>query len=520
MNTSARHSVLYGTALIFSGRMLNRFLGLGREVLSAAFFGSSRAMDCYNLAFTLVTSMRQSFAEQFLTPIVPTYFRRQKEGGEEAAIISLNAVTTRLNLFSLLVAIMLLIFARRIVVLIAPGFDAQQIALSSTLVRWFAVGAAAFILHRFYSGLHICFFRYHVVSFSPLLMNIIVICAVLLFARKFNVISLAAGFSLGYLAYVLMQAITLPHRGALLNPHWGKGDPGVMSYARMLFPLFIAVGFEQVQLYIDRALATGLPPGTLSAQGYALRIIRTSSEMWLASFGTVVFPVFSSLAASDKLEEFSRNFSLAIQAAMLFLFFSGTTIISQAVPLVRILLERGAFEHQDTLLTAHLLNFYAVAYISQAIWIIILRGFYAFGNTKTPVFATMFSMLVTILLDFLLVGRMGITGLALALAAGYSLNMVLAYLLFIKHIQKRHTLELIRTILLGLGISAAIGLGVHQCWSLLEAKHLGQALLPSLVAFLFLSGAAALAYFLALRALRMPALEYVIEKIKQRRKKD
>ncbi|HEX7343627.1 MAG TPA: lipid II flippase MurJ [bacterium] len=519
MIDSPRQSVLYGTALIFSGRMLNRFLGLGREVLSAALFGSGRAMDSFNLAFTVVTSLRQSFAEQFLTPIVPTYFQRRKEGGEETALRSLNAVVTRLNLFALIVSLLLLVFGRKIVILIAPGFDAQQINLSTILVRWFAIGAIAFILHRLYSGLHMCFFRYYVVSFSPLLMNVVVIGAMLLFARKYSVISLAAGFSLGYLAYFLMQAMLLPNRRALLTPHWRKGDTGALGYAQMLFPLFIAVGFEQAQLYIDRALATGLPPGTLSAQGYALRIIRTSSEMWLASFGTVVFPVFSSLAASDKLEEFSRNFSLAIQAAMLFLFYSGTTIISQAIPLVRILLERGAFERQDTILTAHLLNFYAVAYIAQAVWIIILRGFYAFGNTKTPVYATMFSMAVTILLDFLLVGPMGISGLALALAIGYSLNMVLAYVLFMKHIRKHDTLETIKSILIGLAISCIIGFSIHECWAFFVARQLFTGFLPSLVAFLLLSGAAALAYFVALRAVRAPALEYVLNKIKQRRKK-
>ena len=54
-----------------------------------------------------------------------------------------------------------------------------------------------------------------------------------------------------------------------------------------------------------------------AAQGYSLRIIRMSSEMWLGSFGTVVFPAFAALAASGQREDFSRNFSLAMQAVIL-----------------------------------------------------------------------------------------------------------------------------------------------------------------------------------------------------------
>jgi len=519
MKDPARQSVLHGTALIFSGRMLNRFLGLGREILSAALFGSGRAMDSFNLAFTFVTSMRQSFAEQFLTPVIPTYFQRRNQDGEEAALRTLSFITTRLNLLTLVLSMALFTLAKPILRWIAPEFDASQIALTASMLRWFAAGGMAFILHRYYTGLHICFFRYEVVSFSPLLMNIVAISAMLLFAAKYSAISLAAGFSLGMLAYCLMQALFLPKRAAILTPRWGRGDPGVRNYAAMLLPLFISVAFEQIQLYVDRSLASGLSPGTLSAQGYSLRIIRMSSELWLGSFGTVVFPAFTVLAASGQREDFSRNFSLAMQAVILFLFFSGATILSQALPLVRILLERGAFSHQDSILTAHLLNFYAVAYISQAIWIIILRGFYAHGDTRTPVYATVFSMLVTILLDFLLIKPLGITGLALALAIGYSLNMVLAYVLFARYLMARHMLQTLHTLLLG-GIAATIlGLGIHIFWRHYGDQEWLKGFLPGLLALLAVSGAAGLLYFAALRLLRMPALEFVMDKIKQRRKK-
>jgi len=518
MRESARQSVLHGTALTLVGRMLNRLLGLAREMLSAALFGSSRAMDSFNLAFTLVTSMRQSFAEQFLTPLLPVYFQRHKEGREDAALRSLNFITTRLNLLTLVFCLALLICARPIVRWIAPGFDAEQVDLTAMMARWFAVGGIAFILNRYYSGLHMCFFQYKVISFTPMLINVGAIGIMVFFAAQYGVISLASGFSIGFLAFFFAQAILLPRRQALLQPHWGKGDPGVSAYGRMLIPLFIAVVFEQAQLYVDRALASGLPEGALSAQGYALRIIRTSSELWLGSFGTVVFPVFSSLAASDRREDFSRNFSLALQAAMLFLFFSGATIISQALPLVRILLERGAFDRQDSILTAHLLNYYAVAYIAQAIWIVILRGFHAFGNTKTPVYATLFSMTVAIILDFLLVRPMGISGLALALAIGYSLNMMLAYALFIKHISPRHTLDNAKIALLGLALTLAIGFLIHKCWTLWEARHLMSGFLPSLIGILGLSAGAAILYLIALHLMRVQALEYVIDKIKHRRK--
>ena len=189
-------SALRGTALLFIGRSISRMFGLVREVLSAALFGAGAAMDCFNLSFTAVTGMRQLFAEQFLTPIVPTYFKRLNESGEQGALRSLQSITTRLHLVALLVSVAAFIWAGQIVYLIAPGFGPEKVKLSTTLLRWFAVGGVAITLHRYYSGLHSCFFQYTAIAFAPLLLNVGAILAMVFFGVKLGIISLAAGISL------------------------------------------------------------------------------------------------------------------------------------------------------------------------------------------------------------------------------------------------------------------------------------------------------------------------------------
>jgi putative peptidoglycan lipid II flippase len=430
MSAKSPQSALRGAAFLFIGRSLNRFLGLAREMLCASYFGTGWQMDCYNLAFTTVTSMRQLFAEQFLTPVLPVFFQRRKESGELSALLSLSSVTTRLNVIALSVCIVLFIFSRSFIHLIAPEFKAEQIHLATQTTRWFAVGGVAFILHRFYNGLHLCFFRYTSISFTPLLINVSAITAILFFATQYGVLSLAAGFSIGFLAFFLLNIYQLPHRAELLKPRWRKGDPGVAKFALMLGPLFIAVAAEQVQLYIDRSLASGLPQGALSAQGYALGIVRTSSEFWIATFGTVVFPVFSALAAQDKRDELRQNFNLAFQGVLLFLVMTGALMIALALPTIQVLLERGAFKSSDSLVTAHLLIYYTIAYMAQALNMVVIRAFHAFGDAKTPMIAILISIVVMIAADFLLIDSMVVAGLALALAIGYTLYLCITYGLF------------------------------------------------------------------------------------------
>jgi putative peptidoglycan lipid II flippase len=520
MNSAPPQSVLKGTAILFAGRVTGRLLGLVREVVAASLFGAGRAMDCFNLSFTVLISMRQLFAEQFHTPLVPAYFQRKEESGEHAALESLRAISTRLSLTTLIVCIGVFAVARQIITLIAPGFDEDQLQLSTTLLRWFAVGGLGIILHRFFSGVHTCFFRYTVVAFAPLLLNVGAISAMAFYAVKYGIVSLASGMALGFLAILYTLLFFLPHRNGVLKPRWGRGDRGLSIYGAMLMPLFIAVSFEQVQLFVDRALASGLPEGTLSAQGYALRFVRMTSDLFLGTLGTVFFPIFSSLAARGEKSEFSKKFSLALQGSMLILIMAGALLIAFALPIVRVLFERGAFTREATTLTSSLIVYYAVAYLGRALLLIIMRGFNAHGNTRIPVITTVISVAVMIAFDFILIGPMGIHGLALATAIGYSVNVLLIYSIFTRHLTAGSTLANLKTIITALVLAGAISWFLLRVWNALEERQFITGVLSQSIALILVLTIAIAVYSGCLFFLRVPALQFILEKIKHSRNND
>jgi len=517
MKTRFPQSVFHGTALLFLGRSLSRFLGLIREVLSAAYFGAGMAMDCFNLSYTIVIGLRQLFAEQFLTPIIPVYFKRKEEDGEEAALQSLASITVLLNIIALVISIIILIWAKHLIQFLAPGFNQEKIELSTILLRWFAIGGIGIILHRYYTGLFTCFFQFTAIAFAPLFLNVFTILLMVFFAVRFGVISLATGFSAGFLAYLFILIYFLPHRGDLLRIHWKRNDPGVASYGILILPLFMAVVVEQVQLFVDRALASGLPEGALSAQGYAIRLVKMLSDFIIGTFGTVVFPIFSLLASGDKKEEFARNFSLAFQGVFLVLALAVSIIVGLALPIVRIIFERGAFTFSDSIVTAKLVVYYSFAYSAQALLIVIIRGFHAYGNTRTPMYTTIVSVMAMITMDFLLIGPMGISGLALAMVIGFSLNMILVYILFTTKFPWKIMSENLRTGSLCIFIAALLGYGMNQAWHLLDIKDLVDSFLYRVVGVVILAGIGSALYFAILKQLHLPALEYIIKKIRNRR---
>jgi len=85
-------------------------------------------------------------------------------------------------------------------------------------------------------------------------------------------------------------------------------------------------------------------------------------------------------------------------------------------PLVRALFERGAFDADATAMVSSALLFYSLALPAHAAIEILSRGFYAMGDTRTPVTFAVLAMLINLVLAAALVDSLEIEGLALALS--------------------------------------------------------------------------------------------------------
>jgi putative peptidoglycan lipid II flippase len=87
-----------------------------------------------------------------------------------------------------------------------------------------------------------------------------------------------------------------------------------------------------------------------------------------------------------------------------------------AQPLVALLFERGAFTAASTDITQAALLYYAIGLPAHAAIEILSRGFYALGDTRTPVGFAIVSLVVNLVLCAALVGPLEVRGLALALS--------------------------------------------------------------------------------------------------------
>ena len=134
------------------------------------------------------------------------------------------------------------------------------------------------------------------------------------------------------------------------------------------------------------------------------------------AISTAVFPTLAEQTARDKLDEMVATLAGTMRVIIYLTIPASFGLLVLAEPIVRLLLERGAFTAESTEMTATALRFYALGLLGHATIEIVTRAYYALQDTRTPVAVAGLSMVVNVGLALVLRGLLGHGGLALSLS--------------------------------------------------------------------------------------------------------
>jgi putative peptidoglycan lipid II flippase len=181
----------------------------------------------------------------------------------------------------------------------------------------------------------------------------------------------------------------------------------------------------QINILVGTLLASLLPEGSVSYLYYADRLVQFPLGVFAIALATAVLPSLSRQAATGDMEGLQASFSYALRLVFFISIPAMTGLIILREPIVQLLFQRGAFDHDTTRLTAEALLYYAIGLWAFSGVRIVVATFYALQDTKTPVKIAVISLLVNIALSVLLMGPMRHAGLALATSLSSAVNLVL-----------------------------------------------------------------------------------------------
>lgn len=420
--------------------------GYFREAALAARFGLSTTMDAYFAAIFIPTIVYMVLIAGTLSPVFIPILLQDEVSGEPGRLSeSFSVVTNFVLLFLGGIVLCAMITAHKWLAILFPGFNPATAATTRHLVYMIFPSvvfvALAGVLTSALNGFH----KFALAAFAPALSSITVITAALLArgSRAIYVVGFATaiGFLLQFLLLMPATAALGIHYRPLVRFH----HPAIAKLIRLGGPLLLYLAVANGCLFLERNLASRLAAGALSTLTYAMRLFAVPANFLAAPLAIVSYPQFAREAVharhGDLRRQVSRMFRLVV-----FLFLPITVwTIQNALPVTRLLYERGQFQFGDSLITSRALMCYGIGIFPNAIAVILLRCFYAVQDTITPLIAEIIDLAFYAIVATVLTRSFGIEGLAFT--RGLSFCLVTTVLIFVLW-RKKHLLVLDASLLL------------------------------------------------------------------------
>ncbi len=365
----------------------SRFLGLLRDRLLAGSFGAGPVLDAYYAAFKIPDFIFNTFVLGALAAaLVPTYVRERSTTGPGAAQATARSVFLLLSTFLTACTAVAAVWAPQVVSVLAPGFPPETAALTVSLTRVMLLSVVVFGASNVVSCVLQAERAFLAFSLAPVLYNVGIILGLLTFVRWFGPTALGWGVVLGSLLHLGIQLPALYRTGLRWSWSWHLTE-SVRRVARLLAPRTLGLAAASLGQLITARFVSHLATGSVAAFSLATNLQSFPINVFGVSLAVAALPVLSQAYSDRSPAEFGRHFSRNVRRIVFFVLPLAVLYLVLRAHIVRVVLGSGAFNWADTIRTAQVLGFLALAMVSDSLVPLVARGFYAIGNTWYPALA-------------------------------------------------------------------------------------------------------------------------------------
>ncbi len=409
------------TAIFSAATGLSRVLGLVREMVSAYYFGVAGAINAFTVAFQIPNLMRALLADAALSgAFVPVFSELIEKGDRKRAwrvastifwlvLLVLGGLTA---LFILIAPLLLRPFGD-------PGGDFDlAVGLSRVLFPIVVLlGLSGVIV-----GILNTYDQFAVPALTPVFWNLAIIAGLVLGVPRVSDESAQLYVYAGsvLLATVIQLLLPVPWLRGLdgrlqLVIDWR--DPAVRRFFTLMLPVTLTLGLINVNAVIDTLFASRLldPDLAPAAIDKAFRLYMLPQGMFSVAVVTVMFPTLSRLAARGDTDGFRATVSVGMRQIAFLLVPAAIVAAVLAVPIVRLVYERGQFTASDVTVVASCLAAFSLGLVFNGWMLLLTRGFYSLQSNWIPTTVAVATVLLNAALDAVLY-RLGVWGIPLATA--------------------------------------------------------------------------------------------------------
>ena len=486
--------------------MTSRLLGMVREMVYAAFMGNTWVASAFSLAFMVPNLFRRLLGEGALTAaFIPIFKEKEVANGEADMWRAANAVISGLVVAAGAVTV-LVVAGLTLALKVGEGHFSIETRLMLELLRMMFPYMLLACLAAVLIGMANARGHFFVPALGAALLNIVMVASVLWLAPQLGeklevrIFGLAIGVLLAGLVQALFQLPSLHREGYRYQWVSPWKDPTVREVARKMLPGSIGVAAFQINVLVTQAFSFWFDTTTVATFGYSVRLMELPQGVFGISLATYLLPTLAGLAAEKKFSEFKDTLRQGMGLLAFTNLFAAAISIALAVPIVRLLFERGLFGPDTTQRVAISLACLAPGLLMFSLNNILARAFYALKDIATPMKISVLCLVLNLAFSFWLVPQYREAGLGVANTMTAALNTSLLIYALRRKLKEfalgafsRNLLVLVgAAVLAGIVAGFAAGFWESRFGHATLSQKIAMVLIPSLAAGLVYGGIAIL----------------------------
>jgi len=297
------------TVILMLVAFFSKVGGFLRDLVLAHFFGATYITDAFMVAQTVPNLLFGFLSTALVSNYIPMYHKITIQEDSQRALKYTNNILTATFIFSLAVILLGFLFTEPLVMLFASGFEKGQEAflLTVDLTRIMFLGAwftLSFALLSSFLQIH---HRFIVASCNGFTMNLIVIAASYLAFKHENYHLFGYGIVAAGVIQNIILIPSLKKSGYTYSFEFDLKCPYLKRMIILALPLLLATAVNQLNVLIDRTIASHLGEGAISALTYASRFQGLVLGLFVLPLSTVMYPLISKQISEKQIDSLQRT---------------------------------------------------------------------------------------------------------------------------------------------------------------------------------------------------------------------
>ena len=527
-----RLNVKLAATIMASSTLLSSLLGFFRDrLLNSAYMPSKNGalagypvgLDAYTAAFMVPDFMFAVLVSGALSvTFIPVFNERWVKGNKQSAWQISSSMINFMALITMAASVLIIIFADPLMkYLIAPGLSESGHALAVSMMQVIAVNPFIFAVAAVIASIQQAVGRFMFCALAPMLYNVGIIIGTVWFTGGVNlfgwqifdggIMGVALGVVLGSFLQLIVSAVGLAGLGFDYNfkIYWrNKGFRKVLS---LLPARSVDQGMDYVVSLVEVNLASRLVDGTVRAYQQALTLHMMPINLIGVAISNAAFPQLTEHLGEGRNDLFQKDLRSLLRI-----------IFWMALPVsVVIFFTRGYVVHfirnGGNQLIAGILGCLVVAILFRTIYHMAARAFYARQDTKTPLYISIFSITLNIILAIVLsmVLKMGAYGLAWAQSTVAVLEVVVLLAVMNRQMPKLFDMTFVRAIFKMILAGIVTGVVCYIGVLVLPFRYHDDSFFSAFPKFVIISLVSFGAYAAASKWLKLPEIDPILARLKK-----